>query len=154
MGAVRQSKVVMIHRLNTGERPPSTALPTDIVAFRGDKIPQFVNSNGRLEVHPPHVTRTHPTVLNVSREQGDEILWRSNQPFSIAKITDHDTGVEARPFGWGSQRAAAVNEMHVVASGLPEADAHGGNPDGRLYKAWIKFDDETELLDPDFNCSV
>ena len=152
MGSVFNSKVVTIHRLQNAEAIPVSAPPIDIVTIRGETQPFFVE-NGMLKPHPAHVDRTHSTVVHVSRRQSEEIQWRSPRPFSIHRITDHDTNRDARPFPWDCPKhSVSENGMHVLASNLPEPGADGGREEGKLYKAWFKFEDETGLLDPDFSC--
>ena len=154
---VRQSKVITIYRVNRVEEVPTTATPRDVIAVRGDKVPKFRDVDGVVRDHPAHVDRTHSTVLHISREAGDEIEWRCNVPFSIFRISEHDKpAVDARPFAWGFPRASSSGggpDTHVLRSDVQEPDAHGGLPDGKLYKAWFKFEDDLEPLDPDFNCN-
>ena len=123
---------------------------TDVIVFRGR--PWHV-VNGRLEKHPEVHETVRETVLDISIDRREQVVWWSEHPFTITEIGSHHAGAApapdpfARPLT-GPERPAGepAADIHVARSSAADSSARGHE-----YKITLKRGDR--VIDPNMRCS-
>jgi hypothetical protein len=121
---------------------------TDVIVFRGR--PWHV-VKGRLEKHPDVHTLSPATILDISVDRREQVVWWSEQPFKITGITGHHSVDDPTPFAnplTGPERPAGgpAEDIHVARSSAPSVLSKGHE-----YK--ISFQRGDRVIDPNMRCS-